>query len=326
MLFDEIKNNLNRYNSIHNRGILIKYCSAKISLSEAIPLTVRFFNGDWSGFTDKQLKDFVPLFIPKKTPGRKPGQKFEQKPRQQEVIKPKRNPDWTKDEIILALDLYFRVSPIHTSEKNQEIIKLSNLLNILPIHSERLEGNNFRNPTGVYMKLCNFLRLDPNYPGKGLDAGSKLDEEIWNEFSNDRERLAAVASAIKRNYDYLESKEQDGSVQSEDEEFPEGRVLSRLHRLRERNATLVKNKKKQVLKAQGKLVCEICGFDFKEFYGDLGEGYIECHHTIAVSELEEGRGTKLSELSLVCSNCHKMLHRKRPWLTKEQLKQVLNTK
>lgn len=236
---------------------------------------------------------------------------------------PSKNPNWTRDELILALDLYFKINPVHTSERHPEIVKLSGLLNQLPIHSERPDQEKFRNPNGVYMKLCNFLRLDPEYQGTGLDAGSKLDEEVWNEFSADKERLARIVRAIKDNYKYL-----GGSVSSAqpgEEEFPEGRVLMRTHRLRERNASAVKKKKDLVLNATGGLTCEVCGFDFFSFYGKVGQGYIECHHTIPVSELTSGSKTKLSDLALVCSNCHRILHRARPWLSIDDLKRVIRT-
>lgn len=110
-----------------------------------------------------------------------------------------RNPNWTREELILALDLYFKVNPLHTSEKTPEIIELSRILNILPIHKVKPDPDRFRNPSGVYMKLCNFLRLDPSYPGVGLDAGSKLDEEVWNEFFTNRRQLSLTANSIKDN-------------------------------------------------------------------------------------------------------------------------------
>jgi 5-methylcytosine-specific restriction protein A len=47
------------------------------------------------------------------------------------------------------------------------------------------------------MKLCNFLRLDPSYKGKGLSAGSKGEEIVWNMFAENREELALLADAIK---------------------------------------------------------------------------------------------------------------------------------
>nr|WP_309143178.1 HNH endonuclease [Bacillus atrophaeus] len=63
---------------------------------------------------------------------------------------------------------------------------------------------------------------------------------------------------------------------------------------------------------------------FFEQYGEIGGDFIEGHHTIPVSELEEGQKTKIDDIALVCSNCHKMLHRRRPWLTKEELKKLIN--
>ena len=237
-----------------------------------------------------------------------------------------RNPNWTRDESILALDLYFRLNPLLIDEKHPELVQLSRILNALPIHAKSQRLDTFRNPVGVYMKLCNLLRLDPNYQGKGLVAGSKLDEEVWKEFYSNREQLHSVANAIRRNYTLLtrpEDNTEDTKQIDDDEEFPEGTILSRLHRLRERNSQLVKRKKKQRLQQTGKLGCEACNFDFAEHYGKLGYGFAECHHNEPVSELSTERMIKLSELSIVCPNCHRMLHRVRPWLTVDQLRSLL---
>jgi 5-methylcytosine-specific restriction protein A len=109
-----------------------------------------------------------------------------------------KNPLWNRDELILALDLYFRFYPSRLSKKHEEIIGLSRVLNMLAINTDKLEPDKFRNPNGVYMKLCNFLRYDPDYPGVGLQRGGRLEETIWNEFANDRGRLREVAELIKR--------------------------------------------------------------------------------------------------------------------------------
>jgi 5-methylcytosine-specific restriction protein A len=100
----------------------------------------------------------------------------------------------------------------------------------------------------------------------------------------------------------------------DEDEFPEGKVLYRQHRTRERNRNLVEQVKNQAAK-EGQLRCSACGFDFNQVYGDLGKGYIECHHTVPISEYADRKTTKISELALVCSNCHAMLHRRRPWLS-----------
>jgi 5-methylcytosine-specific restriction protein A len=109
----------------------------------------------------------------------------------------------------------------------------------------------------------------------------------------------------------------------EEEDGAEGQILTRTHRVRERDVNLVKRKKEQVRKAVGVLKCEVCDFDFSSRYGAHGEGFIECHHTKPVSELKAGDRTKLADLALVCSNCHRMIHRRRPWLSIERLKALL---
>ena len=98
-------------------------------------------------------------------------------------------------------------------------------------------------------------------------------------------------------------------MSNDEEDAEEGQILTRTHRYRERNTKLVKLKKDRILKEQKVLLCEVCGFDFEMVYGDRGHGFIECHHTKPVSELEVGEKTKITDLSLVCSNCHRMIHK-----------------
>jgi len=234
----------------------------------------------------------------------------------------KRNPAWTRDELILALDLYMRHNPAHISKTHPDVIALSKVLNNLPIHSERPDETRFRNPNGVYMKLCNFLRFDPDYSGKGLVAGGKLEEGIWNQFHKNRELLHNIALAIKK----TASSKEIVSTQIEDEEesgAQEGKVLFRLHRVRERNPNLVKKKKERALIESGKLRCDVCLFDFELQYGDLGRGFIECHHTLPLSRLQPNQKTGLSDLALVCSNCHRMLHRANIYLPVSALKKMV---
>jgi len=109
-----------------------------------------------------------------------------------------RNPDWERVELILALDLYFRKNPSSISDSDPEIIELSNLLKKLPIHENVVDPDSFRNPNSVYMKLCNFLVLDPAYKGVGLTKGGKKDQIIWDEFIEDRENLNKLANDIKK--------------------------------------------------------------------------------------------------------------------------------
>ena len=67
--------------------------------------------------------------------------------------------------------------------------------------------------------------------------------------------------------------------------------------------------------------CQVCGFDFKETYGYIGEDYIQVHHIIPLSEVKPGyKVNPLKDLVPVCPNCHAMLHRKTPPFTISELK------
>jgi 5-methylcytosine-specific restriction protein A len=223
-----------------------------------------------------------------------------------------RNPKWERDEIILALNLYFDKNRGSLDSNNPKIIELSDLLNKLPIHLNRPDKEKFRNPNGVTLKLCNFLALDPNYSGKGMVSYSKLDEDVFNQYFNNHKNLKEVADGIKKvTCNSLYSIEVS-SIESDDNEenAKEGKVLYKMHKVRERDRTLVAKKKAKVLTMSGKLECECCGFDFEEMYGELGKGYIECHHIVPLNKFNDAKVTKLEDLALVCSNCHRMLHSK----------------
>jgi 5-methylcytosine-specific restriction protein A len=72
------------------------------------------------------------------------------------------------------------------------------------------------------------------------------------------------------------------------------------------------------------LKCEACSFDFKATYGPRGARFIEAHHIKPVHTLVPGSKTRLEDLALFCSNCHRMVHVQRPWLTIQELKDLLH--
>lgn len=87
--------------------------------------------------------------------------------------------NWSRDELILAFNLYCKipVGRIHT--RNPQIIALAKILK--------------RTPSAVSLKLSNFASLDPALKARhvgGMTHGSKLDAEVWNEFTGDWDRLA----------------------------------------------------------------------------------------------------------------------------------------
>jgi 5-methylcytosine-specific restriction protein A len=168
------------------------------------------------------------------------------------------------------------------------------------------------------MKLGNFLAADPSYHGKGLQRGGKLEKQIWDEFHSDPLELHRLANAIKAGYQSAAARPAAADEPDEDD-FPEGKLIYRMHRTRERNPALVRLVKTRALKASGRLACAVCRFDFARTYGSPGEGYIECHHTLPLSAAAGRTRTRAEDIALLCSNCHRMVHRRRPWLGIEEL-------
>jgi len=110
-----------------------------------------------------------------------------------------------------------------------------------------------------------------------------------------------------------------------EESFKEGKVQLRLHLTKERNRSLVIRAKEIWNREQsGRVRCSICSFSFPETYGKVGEGFIEAHHTQPISSLAPDTIISMADLVPVCSNCHSMLHRHRPWLTVEQLRTIVS--
>ena len=236
-----------------------------------------------------------------------------------------RNPAWNRDELVLALDLYMTNPASPPGKGSSEVAELSALLNELGQRLGVHHQGSYRNPNGVYMKMMNFRRFDLEFitSGRvGLTRGNKDEEVVWEEFAHDKERLTNVAAAIKA---ALQLPLQEHCFQNDEEgiaEAAEGRILTRLHRSRERSRKLVEQKKARAFAKHGRLQCEVCAFDFEQRYGNRGMGFIEAHHTKPIETLAEGATTKMEDLVLLCSNCHSMIHASRPWLTIEELRDL----
>jgi predicted HNH restriction endonuclease len=135
--------------------------------------------------------------------------------------------------------------------------------------------------------------------------------EIWDTSKNPEQRVTIQA------------------VEEDPEEiFKEGKVLYkyRKHKTIERRpgmARLAKNKRMLIDKL---LRCEACGFSFVKTYGDLGLGFIEAHHKVPLSRLKGQRVARISDLALVCANCHRMIHQSNPLLPIEKLAKILKGK
>jgi putative restriction endonuclease len=92
---------------------------------------------------------------------------------------------WTREELIIAFNLYCKIPFGKIHIHNPELISLAKILD--------------RTPSAVSWKLANFARLDPSLQKRniaGASHGSKLDEEIWNEFNGDWGKLAFESESL----------------------------------------------------------------------------------------------------------------------------------
>ncbi len=87
--------------------------------------------------------------------------------------------NWSREETIIAFNVYCKIPFKSSSKTNPTIIKYANIIG--------------RSPSALNMKVGNFGRLDPELKKQGivgLGNGSKLDEVVWNEFNGNWDKLA----------------------------------------------------------------------------------------------------------------------------------------
>jgi len=235
-----------------------------------------------------------------------------------------RNPPWARDELILALDLYMSEQRAMLDSSHPKVIALSGLLNRLTLHDPSVRTASFRNPDGVHMKLGNFLHIDPEAKQRGLRGAGRLDRKVFEEFEGRVGYLHEIANRIRENAERGTEPPSTKDRDELEEEFPEGRLLTRVHLRKERarSEKAVRRKKEKVLKGTGRLACEVCGFDFAELYGNRGVAFAECHHTVPLAKLDGSRGTRLKDLAIVCANCHRMIHRT-PMYSVSELRELI---
>ena len=226
------------------------------------------------------------------------------------------NPPWTRDEIVLACDLVRQHNWRALDDTDPAVIELSDLLQRLPIHPPELRGPTFRNPNGVSRKTVDIATQHPEYRGVATH-GNHHDSAVLEEFLADPARMAAVAVAL-RSVTTSQTPAQIPELDLDDNGAEEGGLLERHHLIRERDRKLRHKKIAAVRHAGGRVACEVCGFDFQRTYGERGTDFIECHHRtpLHVSGVTK---TRVTDLVLLCSNCHRMIHRSKPWLTIKQL-------
>lgn len=178
-----------------------------------------------------------------------------------------------------------------------------------------------------------FVRNEENSPWEYLGVGIVLKYKDGVEVADKDKKLHRCVGFTLN----IENTKEQININNDDSFYEdtintgsfEGKIKYKKHKTRERDKSIVKKKKRHFKQIHGKLFCEACGFSFGRNYGDRafkkGEEFIECHHNIPLHEEDTRRLTRLSDLSLLCANCHRMVHTKSPWLTIDELKVILGT-
>lgn len=121
---------------------------------------------------------------------------------------------WTRDDLVLAINLYCKTPFGRIHVRNPEIIELA----------DKLE----RTPGSVSYKLANFASIDPSLNRKGAPNVSKLDREVWKEFFENWEDMV-IDSEMKKKELYGESKVHD---EAENASFGEGETKDAMIKIR----------------------------------------------------------------------------------------------
>jgi len=221
---------------------------------------------------------------------------------------------WMREEVILAMDFYLTADDFPNMAA---CVPLSEYLRALPIERHLAVEGHFRNPQAVRNKFYNLQWLETD-GAKGREKGGETTEKTWEEFGGDAPSVAAAAAEVRNAFaDVYAVELRDGHEIPDDYEAVEGGLVLKSHYARERDRGLARRKRHQRFTATGTLACEACGFESTARYGIAG--VIECHHLKPVSAMEPGETTRLSNVRLLCPNCHRIVHSRRPWLTWSEL-------
>lgn len=218
------------------------------------------------------------------------------------------NVSFTRDEVILALDVLYSAQGQVISPDSKGIIELSELLNRLPIHPQAKQNEGFRSPHGVSQQINTFARSCRR--GEKSKYVGQHFYDISFEYEECPERLHNIAKAIRTNEKYFST---TFGAKEADYGFPEGALLGHLHHSIENAA-----QKKIVRKDR----CEVCGINPALMYG-VQENLLELHLMVLPEKMNGGTRYGQDCYMTVCPTCHAALHRIRPWVNRNNCGDIL---
>jgi len=228
------------------------------------------------------------------------------------VTKGQGNPDWTREETILAMDLLARNGMKQVRENAADVVELSELLRAAGIHPLERRNAQFRNPASVRFKSDNLRACGIPEQRSGLGS-SQTDRAVWEEFSLDLGRLGEEARRIRAALGaltrILSIEPVDHDEVDDASEYCEGSVSMRVHRRRERARGLRAKAVARARRASGTLSCEGCGRMERVELGAIAEAEFEAHHRSPLADSGDAtRKTRVDDLAVLCAGCHRLIH------------------
>ena len=208
---------------------------------------------------------------------------------------------------------------------------------IMDIYHPELNGTPYN---GCVKRLSNLILKHLNYrfwveasDGSGAESFWCIPFEGWHIDYDTRKNFIwklrdELIQAINETPSFVESNQDSSTAKnsvSELESFErtkDGKKVLRYTTTYERKSRNRDMAIKLAKKKHGRLICEVCGFDFEKTYGELGKDFIEVHHNKPLFQQDqEIEIDPEKDLNCVCSNCHRMIHRnKSDTLTVDELK------
>lgn len=163
----------------------------------------------------------------------------------------------------------------------------------------------------TYMPGAGFFRLYKDLTGNEVDDEFSIFKEQLDkvrEYDNWNRLAELLGLDIKMGRSEKNRISKDAVIPDK-KIYKEGKLKLEVHIKRERNPKVIKEAKKLFINKNKRLYCELCGFDFEKVYGELGKNFIEGHHIKPISDMDEGGVTNVKDIKMLCSNCHRMVHR-----------------
>ena len=106
--------------------------------------------------------------------------------------------DWTREELVLALDLALRYGPLPAADS--KVARLSQELRRLDVHPREAHLPNHRSPDAVAMMVQKFAALDPKWKTTTSRDRSPAVDAVWAEFGANISRVRTEAQQVREHY------------------------------------------------------------------------------------------------------------------------------